>query len=146
MQPRLNDTYYGPSIPLVPRQPNRCCHHRGRSCCSHLFGIFWKLLIALIVLFGLIILIFYIIGQPHVFKFYVTEAKLTQFDYINNTLHYNMVLNFIIHNSNKKLSIYYGKVEARALYEGSRFANVDVVTHMNSFRQYKSSSDPMSAN
>jgi hypothetical protein len=55
-----------------------------------------------------------------------------------------MMLNFTAHNPNKKLSIYYDKVEARAFYEGSRFANVDVITHMNSFRQYKKSSDPMS--
>ncbi|PNX73459.1 hypothetical protein L195_g039978 [Trifolium pratense] len=145
MQHHFNDAYYRPTIPLVPRQPNSYCHHRDRSCCSHLFGIFWKLLIALIVLFGLVILIFYLIVQPRVFEFYVTEANLTQFDYINNTLHYNMVLNFTVHNSNKKHGIYYDKVEARAFYEGSRFANVDVITHMNSFRQYKRiSSDPMS--
>jgi hypothetical protein len=55
-----------------------------------------------------------------------------------------MVLNFTAHNPNKKLSIYYDKVEAQASYEGSRFANVDVITHMNSFRQNKKSSDPMS--
>ncbi|XP_045794370.1 NDR1/HIN1-like protein 10 [Trifolium pratense] len=147
-QPQLNGAYYGPAIPPPTTQPryspNSYCHHRDRSCCSHLFGIFWKLLIALIVLFGLVILIFYLIVQPRVFKFYVTEAKLTQFDYINNTLHYNMVLNFTVHNSNKKHGIYYDKVETRAFYQGSRFANVDVITHMNSFCQYKRSSDPMS--
>ncbi|KAJ1376684.1 Late embryogenesis abundant protein [Sesbania bispinosa] len=138
-QPPLNGAFYGPAIPPAA-QP----HHRGRNCCCCLFGVFWKLLIALIVLFGLAILIFYLIVQPRLFKFYVNKAELTQFDYTDNTLHYNMVLNFTARNPNKKLSIYYDKVEALAFYEGSRFANADVITHMNSFRQYKKSSDPMS--
>jgi hypothetical protein len=106
MQHHLNNAYYGPIIPLVPRQPNSYRHHRDRSCCSYLFSIFWKVLIALIVLFSLVIFIFHLIVQSRVFKFYVMEAKLTKFDYINNTLHYNMVLNFTVHNSNKKFSIY----------------------------------------
>ncbi|XP_061338112.1 NDR1/HIN1-like protein 10 [Gastrolobium bilobum] len=142
-QPQLNGAYYGPAIP--PAEQHRYRHHRGRSCCCCLFGFFWKLLIALIVLAGLAILIFWLVVQPRSFKFYVTEAKLTQFDYSNNTLRYNMVLNFTARNPNKKLSIYYDKVEALAFYEGSRFANSDVITHMNSFRQYKKSTNPMSA-
>jgi hypothetical protein len=143
MQPQLNDSYYGPAIPPAGGH-SRNRHHHGGSGCGCLFSILWKLLVALVVLFGLIILIFYLIVQPRPFKFYVAKAELTQFDYANNTLHYNMVLNFTAHNPNKKLSIYYDKVEARASYEGSRFANVDVITHMNSFRQNKKSSDPMS--
>jgi hypothetical protein len=55
-----------------------------------------------------------------------------------------MVLNFTAHNPNKKLGIYYDNVEAQAFYEGSRFANVDVITYKNSFRQDKKKSDPMS--
>lgn len=142
-QPQLNGAYYGPAIP-PPAQP-RPRNHRSRSCCCCLFSFFWKLLIALIVLAGLAVLIFYLVVQPRPFKFYVDEVNLTKFDYSNNTLNYNMVLNFTARNPNKKLNIYYDKVEARAFYEGSRFANVDVITHMNSFRQYKKSSNPMSA-
>lgn len=74
----------------------------------------------------------------------MNEAELTQFDYTNNTLHYNMVLNFTARNPNKKLSIYYDKVEALAFYEDSRFDTTDVITHFNSFRQYKKSTNPMS--
>ncbi|WJX84890.1 yls9-like [Trifolium repens] len=137
-QPQLNGAYYGPAIP-PPAQP-RHSHHRSRSCCSCLSGFIWKLLVTLIFLAGLAVLIFYIIVQPRSFKFYVTEANLTKFDYTNNTLHYDMVLNFTARNPNKKLSIYYDEVEARAFYEGERFANVDVPV---SFRQYKKSSNPM---
>ncbi|PNX87486.1 late embryogenesis abundant protein [Trifolium pratense] len=143
MQPQLNDSYYGPAIPPTGGQ-SRKRNHRGENGCGCLFSILWKLLLALVVLFGLTILIFYLIVQPRPFKFYVAKAELNQFDYVNNTLHYNMVLNFTAHNPNKKLSIYYDKVEAQASYEGSRFANVDVITHMKSFRQNKKSSNPMS--
>jgi hypothetical protein len=144
MQPQMNDARYGPTIPLAPGQSSSYNHPGDKSFCSNLFKLVWRFLVTLVILFGLVIVIFYLIVQPRVFKFYVTKAELTQFDYTNNTLHYNMMLNFTAHNPNKKLSIYYDKVEARAFYEGSRFANVDVITHMNSFRQYKKSSDPMS--
>ncbi|KAK7396750.1 hypothetical protein VNO78_17908 [Psophocarpus tetragonolobus] len=121
--------------------------HHGRSCCCCLWGMLWKILVTLIVLVGIVVLIFWLVVQPRSFKFYVTEAELTQFDYHtnNNTLHYNMVLNFTSRNPNKKLSIYYDKVEALAFYEDARFGNYDVITHMNSFRQYKKTSSPMSA-
>ncbi|KAG5084000.1 hypothetical protein JHK82_054166 [Glycine max] len=144
-QPHLNGAYYGPAIP--PAEQPRYRPHRERSCCCCLFGILWKILVALIVLVGLAVLIFWLVVQPRYFKFYVTEADLTQFDYYsnNNTLHYNMVLNFTARNPNKKLSIYYDKVEALAFYEDVRFANYSVITPMNSFRQYKKSSSTMSA-
>ncbi|XP_020233865.1 NDR1/HIN1-like protein 10, partial [Cajanus cajan] len=140
-QPHLNGGYYGPAIP--PAEQPRYRHNHGRSCCCCLFGIFWKILVTLIVLVGLAILIFWLVVQPRSFKFYVTEAELTQFEYDtnNNTLHYNMVLNFTARNPNKKLSIYYDKVEALAFYEDTRFANYDVITHINSFRQYKKSTN-----
>ncbi|XP_027352979.1 NDR1/HIN1-like protein 10 [Abrus precatorius] len=146
-QPQLNGAFYGPAIPPAEQPRYRHHHHRGRSCCCCLFGIFWKILVALVVLAGLAILIFWLVVQPRSFKFYVTEANLKQFEYYsnNNTLHYDMVLNFTARNPNKKLSIYYDKVEAVAFYEGTRFANYDVITHLNSFRQYKKTTSPMSA-
>ncbi|XP_045795867.1 NDR1/HIN1-like protein 10 [Trifolium pratense] len=140
---QLNGAFYGPAIPPTTEQ-SRSSYHRDRSCCGCLFSILWKIVVALAILFGLIIVIFYLIVQPRAFKFYVTKAQLTQFDYTNNTLHYNMVLNFTARNPNKKLGIYYDDVEARAFYEGSRFAIVDVITFKNSFRQDKKRSDPMS--
>ncbi|KAK7396749.1 hypothetical protein VNO78_17907 [Psophocarpus tetragonolobus] len=144
-QPHLNGAYYGPAIP--PAEPPRYRPQRQRSCCCCVFGIFWKVMIALIVLVGLAALIFWLVVQPRSFKFYVTEAELTQFEYDtnSNTLHYNMVLNFTVRNPNKKLSIYYDKVEALAFYEDARFSNYDVITHTNSFRQYKKSTNLMTA-
>ncbi|GAU44221.1 hypothetical protein TSUD_399850 [Trifolium subterraneum] len=113
---------------MAEAQPHNCC---GRCCCC-LFGVIWKLVIAIIILIVLAILIFFFIVQPHSFKFSVKEAKLTEFNYNNNTLRYNLMLNFTAHNPNKKLTIYYDKMEGRVSYEGTRFATMDDV---NSFRQ-----------
>lgn len=121
-------------------------HNRGRRCCCCLFSVIWKILITIIVLAALIILLVWLILQPRSFKFNVNEAKLTQFNYTNNdnTLHYNLVLNFTARNPNKKLNIYYDGIEGNAFYEGTRFATTDVITWLNSFRQYTKSTDRMS--
>ncbi|XP_028795638.1 NDR1/HIN1-like protein 3 [Neltuma alba] len=117
---------------------------RARGCCCCLFSFLWKLLVAIIVIVGLAVLIFWLIVQPRSFKFYASEAQLTQFDYANNTLRYNLVLNFTARNPNKKLGIYYDDVEGTALYQDERFSNTDVITFRNSFRQDKKRTDPMS--
>ncbi|XP_054790006.1 NDR1/HIN1-like protein 3 [Prosopis cineraria] len=117
---------------------------RARGCCCCLFSLLWKLLVAIIVIVGLAVLIFWLIVQPRSFKFYASEAQLTQFDYDNNTLRYNLVLNFTARNPNKKLGIYYDKVQGVALYQDERFGNTDVITFRNSFRQDKKTTDPMS--
>ncbi|KAI4300565.1 hypothetical protein L6164_033931 [Bauhinia variegata] len=144
--PHLNGAYYGPAIPAAEQPHRQYSSSRGRSCCCCLFGFLWKLLLAIIVIVGLAILIFWLIVQPRSFKYYVSDAQLTQFEYNNNnsTLRYNLVLNFTARNPNKKLSIYYDKVEGRAFYEGHRLNDTDVITHMNSFRQYKKSTNTTS--
>ncbi|XP_027367420.1 NDR1/HIN1-like protein 10 [Abrus precatorius] len=141
-QPRLNGAYYGPAIP--PAEPPRQRSNSARRCCCCLLSIFCKVLVAIIVFIGLFILIFWLVVQPRLFKFHVSEAKLTQFNYTDNTLHYNLVLNFTARNPNKKLNIYYDKVEGQVLYDGVGFASTDVVTWKNSFRQHTKSTDSMS--
>ncbi|KAJ7971655.1 Late embryogenesis abundant protein [Quillaja saponaria] len=145
-QPQLNGAYYGPAIPPPQQQTYR--RRRGcGSCGGCLFSFLWKLILAIIILGGLAILIFWIIVQPRHFKFYVTEANLTQFDYstTNNTLYYNLALNITVRNPNKKLSFYHDRNEARAFYGGHRFSTYDVTTHLNSFRQYDKSSSALKA-
>ncbi|CAJ2672810.1 unnamed protein product [Trifolium pratense] len=110
--------------------------NRGRSCCCCLFGVIWKVVVALIVLIVLAILIIFFIVQPRSFKFSVKEAKLTEFNYTNNTLRYNLMLNFTTHNPNKKITIYYDKMVGHVSYEGTRFTSMNVMTMgFNSFRQ-----------
>ncbi|KAK7345236.1 hypothetical protein VNO77_15829 [Canavalia gladiata] len=130
------------ALPFLQRS-----HHanaRGRRCCCCLFSFFWKFLLAIAVLIGLTILIFWLLVQPRAFKLHVTEASLTQFNYTSNTLQYNLVLNFTARNPNKKLNIYYDKVEGHVFYDSVRFASTDVITGKNSFRQYTKSTNRMS--
>ncbi|KAF7804236.1 NDR1/HIN1-like protein 10 [Senna tora] len=144
-QPQLNGAYYGPAIPPAEQPRAHPRYSRRRSCCCCLFGFFWKLLLALIVIVGIAILVFWLVVRPQGFKYHVSDAKLTQFEYDNNTLRYDLVLNFTARNPNKKLNIYYDRVEGRASYEDNWFSSTDVITHLNSFRQYTKRSDPMSA-
>ncbi|PNX81865.1 hypothetical protein L195_g037890 [Trifolium pratense] len=125
---------------MAEAQPHNCC----RRCCCCLFGVIWKLIVAIIVLIGLALLIFFFIVQPRSFKFSVKEAKLTEFNYNNYTLSYNLVLNFTAHNPNKKLGIIYDKVEGYVSYEGIKFPSTDVITYLNSFRQDTKKTNSMS--
>ncbi|KAJ7976205.1 Late embryogenesis abundant protein [Quillaja saponaria] len=128
---------------------NEAYHRRSRcgTCCGCLWSVLWKLILAIIIIIGLAVLIFWIIVQPRQFKFYVTDAKLTQFDYstTNNTLYYNLGLNISVRNPNKKLNFYHDQNEARAFYEGHRFSNYNVTTWRNSFRQYDKSTSALKA-
>lgn len=123
----LNGAYYGPSIP-----PQRSYHRPGRGggdcgclgCCGCcILNLVLKLVITAAVLVGLAILIFWLIFRPNKVKFHVVDASLTQFNHdSNNTLYYNLGLNMTIRNPNKRIGIYYDRIEARAYYEDQRFA------------------------
>ncbi|KAL1314085.1 hypothetical protein HN51_040823 [Arachis hypogaea] len=122
-QPQLNGAYYGPAIP-----PSKSYHRPGRGgggllgcCCGCIFSLIFKLILSIVIIIGIAIFIFWLIVRPNVVKVHVTDASLTQFNYSGNTLNYNLTLNFSIRNPNKKLGIYYDYIEARALFQDSRF-------------------------
>lgn len=139
----MNTANYDPSVPRPAEQP----HHRGKRCCCCLLRILWGLLVFIIIFFCLLILVPCILIQPQSFKFHVTESKLAQFNYTDNTntLHYNLVLNFTATNPNKKLKIYYDIMEGNALYKGYRFSTTDVGMPWRSYLQKTKSKDRMSA-
>ncbi|PON70088.1 Late embryogenesis abundant protein [Trema orientale] len=123
----LNGAYYGPSIP-PPSQPKQSYHRPGRGgiggcCCGCLFSLIFKLIFSVVFTLGLAALIFWLIFRPvNQIKFHVTDAKLTQFNFTdNNQLHYNLAVNITVRNPNKKIGVYYDRIEARASYEGQRF-------------------------
>lgn len=125
----LNGAYYGPSVP----PPKQGYHRPSRSggsgcgCCCWLFSFLFKLIFTIALLIGLAALIFWLIFRPHRVKFHATEASLTQFNLTNNnTLHYNLDVNISIRNPNKKIGIYYDRIEARGYYEDERFGSVDL--------------------
>ncbi|XP_058078938.1 NDR1/HIN1-like protein 10 [Magnolia sinica] len=117
----LNGAYYGPPIP--PQQT----HHRrerGSGCCGPccLLSTLFKLIVTIIVVLGIATLIFWLIFRPSKMKVYVENATLTEFNLTdNNILRYNLALDVAIRNPNKRIGIYYDRLEARAYYEGERF-------------------------
>jgi len=119
----LNGAYYGPSIP----PPQRSYHSHGRSsgcgCCGCLFSLICKLIVTVVVIVGLVVLIFWLIYRPSKVKFHVTDASLTQFNFTTNDtlLNYNLALNITVRNPNKRIGIYYDRIDARAFYEDARF-------------------------
>ncbi|KAL6138300.1 hypothetical protein ACLB2K_063583 [Fragaria x ananassa] len=126
-QAGLNGAYYGPSIP--PKRDSYQSVGRGGGplgcCCSCIFGLVFKLIFTAIVFMGLAFFVFWLIVKPNRVKFHVTDATLTQFNFSSDSnLHYNLALNLTIRNPNKKLGIYYDRIEARANYEGQRFSTI----------------------
>ncbi|KAJ9184559.1 hypothetical protein P3X46_004273 [Hevea brasiliensis] len=119
-QANLNGAYYGPAIP-----PPNTYHRPGRSCgcgCC-LLSCLLKIIIAIVVVAGLAVFIFWLVVRPNKVKFHVTEATLSEFDYAtnNNTLYYNLSMTISVRNPNKKIGIYYDRIEAKAFYEDQRF-------------------------
>ncbi|ESW17792.1 hypothetical protein PHAVU_007G268800 [Phaseolus vulgaris] len=126
------------SVPSKERLRTRCCYCLSKT--------LWIILVIIIVLAVLVILVLYIIVTPTSFRFHVTDARLTLFDYAaNSTLRYNLVLNITASNPNKKLKIYYDVVQANAFYGGVRFSTTDVNMPWNSYLQDKKSSNLFSA-
>ncbi|XP_041028954.1 NDR1/HIN1-like protein 10 [Juglans microcarpa x Juglans regia] len=103
----------------------------GCGCCSCLCGCLFSCLISLVlqILFTVLVIvalagfIFWLIFRPNEIKFRVTDASLTQFNFTanDNTLHYNLALNVSIRNPNKRIGIYYDRIEANAYFGGQRF-------------------------
>ncbi|EEF29834.1 NDR1/HIN1-like protein 3 [Ricinus communis] len=120
-QAQLNGAYYGPAIP-----PPQSYHRPGRSGCGCgccLLSCLLKIIITIAVVLGLAVLIFWLVVRPNKVKFHVTEANLSEFNINNNTLHYNLALNITVRNPNKKIGIYYDRIEARGKYEDQRFGS-----------------------
>ncbi|XP_014511329.1 NDR1/HIN1-like protein 10 [Vigna radiata var. radiata] len=144
----MAETQPQPNIPAtndVVSAPTK--EHLGTRCGYCLCKTFWIFLVLVIILVMLVILVLYIIITPRSFRFHVTDAKLTQFDYAANTttLSYNLVLNITASNPNKKLKIYYDVVRANALYGGVRFSTSKVNMPWNSYLQDKKSTNLFSA-
>ncbi|KAJ4823748.1 hypothetical protein Tsubulata_005573 [Turnera subulata] len=127
-QPQLNGAYYGPSIPPPP--PRHKYHRPGRGsgcgCCCWLLSLLCKLVLSLVVIIGLAALIFWLIFRPiNKVKFHVTDVSLTEFNFTNNNnLRYNLSMDVTIRNPNKKIGVYYDRIEARAYYQDQRFSSV----------------------
>ncbi|KAL1549252.1 NDR1/HIN1-like protein 3 [Salvia divinorum] len=154
-QPHLNGAYYGPSIP-PPSKPSKSYHRPGRGgggcccnpftcCCGCLMNCLCtcicQIVFTILIVVGIIVLVLWLVFRPNAVKFHVNEASLTEFNINNNTLHYNLALNLTIRNPNKRIGIYYDRIEARAFYQGQRFSTVD----LQKFYQGKKNTSNVSA-
>ncbi|KAM2565310.1 hypothetical protein TB1_007959 [Malus domestica] len=101
---------------MFGRSGGRCCNV---VCC---FCIFYNTIFCSV----LALLIFVFIFNPQEPKFTITDASLTRFNFTddNNTLHYNLALNITIRNPNRRVGIYYRRIQVIANYRKKRFAMV----------------------
>ncbi|CAK7332131.1 unnamed protein product [Dovyalis caffra] len=89
---------------------------------SKLCRIIAVVILALIVLFGLAVLITWLIIKPKQLVYRIDSASVHQFNQNNN--HLNATFDFIVkaHNPNGKISVYYDSIEVSASYEGQTIA------------------------
>ncbi|KAJ0028313.1 hypothetical protein Pint_36145 [Pistacia integerrima] len=120
-QAHLNGAYYGPSIPPT-KQYHRPGRGAGCGCGCCLLSLLFKLIITVVFIVGLAALIIWLIFRPiNPIKFHVTDVSLTEFNLTsNNNLQYKLAVNITIRNPNKKIGVYYDRIEARVYYEGQR--------------------------
>ncbi|XP_010059131.2 NDR1/HIN1-like protein 10 [Eucalyptus grandis] len=102
---------------------------QGPDCCCGLLKLLFEIILAVLISIGIAALIFWLIFRPvNLVKFHVTEAELTRFNLTTNksVLNYNLKLNLTIRNPNKKIGVYYDRLEARAFYDDQRLSVADV--------------------
>lgn len=146
-QAHLNGAYYGPSIPPPATKRTRSYHRRGggSSCnplsclCGCIFNLVCQIVFTIIVILGIIVLVLWLVYRPNMPKFHVNEATLTQFNLStnNNTLYYNLAVNMTFRNPNKRIGLYYDRIEARAEYYDRRFATNYLETFYLGHKQEK---------
>ncbi|KAF3441671.1 hypothetical protein FNV43_RR15586 [Rhamnella rubrinervis] len=111
---------------------NRCWPFNFMCC----FCVFYNS----ILIFIISVFIFYLIFVPQELKFTVTDASLTRFDYnstASNTLFYNMALNITIRNPNKKVGVYFNRIQALPQYEKKRFSLVTLTNSTPFYQGHK---------
>ncbi|KAF8038893.1 hypothetical protein BT93_B1445 [Corymbia citriodora subsp. variegata] len=125
-QGHLNGAYYGPAVP--PKQNSYLRPGRGGGCACGcgccLLKLIFNLVLTVVVTVGLLALLFWLIFRPNLVKFHVTDAELTQFNFTaTNTLNYDLKFNLTIRNPNRRIGIYYDRIEVRPIYGGQRLAS-----------------------
>lgn len=136
----LNGAYYGPAIPPSSK-PKRSYHRPSRGggggfcclfdcLCGCIFSCIFKILFTILVAVGIAVLVFWLVLRPHAVRFHVDDAKLTVFNLsdaaANRNLNYDLALNISVRNPNRKIGVYYDRIEARAFFDGQRFSSVEI--------------------
>ncbi|KAG9455042.1 hypothetical protein H6P81_007946 [Aristolochia fimbriata] len=136
----LNGAYYGPPIPPQPFP----AHRRRRRATSFVL-LLTQIIIAFVVAAGIAALVLWLVYRPTKMKVYVDKAALTQFNLTtninnNNVLQYNLTLEMTLRNPNRRIGIYYDRLEAAAYYRGKRLRSTYLPTfyqgHKNTTRLF----------
>ncbi|KAL0928842.1 hypothetical protein M5K25_000766 [Dendrobium thyrsiflorum] len=125
----LKVPYYGPPIP--PSQtPSRNCP-KPLKCNFDAYSLLCtitKIITIFLITIGIIVLALWLIYQPQSIKIYADSAELSTFSIslVDNKslLAYDLAVNFTFRNPNRKYSIYYERIEARALYAGYQIGSI----------------------
>ncbi|KAH7685539.1 Late embryogenesis abundant protein LEA-2 subgroup domain-containing protein [Dioscorea alata] len=121
----LTGAFYGPNIPPEVPPPNlhRPKHRRHEFKPYTLLCTAFKIFTLVLITIGIIVLCLWLIYQPQTLKIHVQSANLTLFNLSpsNLTLYYNLSVNLTVRNPNQKYNLYFKRIEADALYSGSRF-------------------------
>ncbi|KAI9153050.1 hypothetical protein LWI28_004992 [Acer negundo] len=137
-QAHLNGAYYGSNIPPKTdyHRPGRRSGCGGGGCCCCLLKLILKIVVTIVVVLGLAALIVWLIFRPiNEIKFHANDVSLTQFNLNNNqNLEYRLALNITIRNPNKKIGVYYDRIEARAYYEDQRLESKTITPFYQGYK------------
>jgi Late embryogenesis abundant protein len=108
-------------------------HSRQRGCCSRCCYFLFSL--------GFLVLVYWLIFQPHQIRAYVDTTTLSTFSLSNtslaSSLAYNFNLTLSLRNPNRRIGIYYDRLSADAFYNGSQLGPTE--TNFDPFFQHTKS-------
>ncbi|XP_061337973.1 NDR1/HIN1-like protein 10 [Gastrolobium bilobum] len=122
-QPKFNthSSYSFPSPTSFNHFRNRFNCLRNLSPISVFIRLVFKPILAMVIVMGVAVFLFWLIVHPNEVKFHVTDASLTQFNYTVDTLHYDLALEISVRNPNKRIGVYYDNFRVWALCQDARF-------------------------
>lgn len=79
-------------------------------------------LLALIVITGLVVLIVWLAVHPKKLRYSIEHGSITGFNLSNDRLNANFYLVLRAHNPNRRMSLYYDKIDVTVLYEDQKLS------------------------
>ncbi|KAM0863305.1 hypothetical protein ACQ4PT_044684 [Festuca glaucescens] len=99
-----------------------CCPFKCLAC--GLFSCLCSVLVTLLLVADVLALVLYFVFRPHMIAATVDSVSLSAFALSPSTpalLQYNLTVAMAVSNPNKRVGLYYDRVEALAIYDGQRF-------------------------
>ncbi|CAA0837802.1 NDR1/HIN1-like 2 [Striga hermonthica] len=110
---------------------NCCCCNPFTCCCGCLLDCICtcicQIILTILTVVAIAAFVLWLVFRPNTVNFHATDASLTEFSIdANHTLRYDLAVNLTVRNPNRRIGIYYDRIEARAFYQGQRFNSVDL--------------------